>query len=364
LGKPLGPVRIELHPTNRCNLRCRFCWQTISKPEDVKYEIPDERLIELVGEAAELGVKEWIISGGGEPFMRPEVSLKIMKLIKAQGMWGQLTTNGVLLKKSDVKTLVDIGWDQIQFSVDSPDAKTHDFLRRGKNAFKQAIGNAKLLAQYRSKKGSNKPYLGFNTCITAKNYDKLCDMIRLGKEVGFDLVFFEPVYVGYVSKIRLELNDKEKQVLEKAAKKAKKLAEKLGIATNADRFMRTELVDKQDFGNVVIRETETSDDTYISAPCYQPWYLMGIKGCGMAGCCSTFEQGEYLQDKSLKEIWFGKLFNNIREDVLSHQLPEYCKKCSVVVVMDNKEIRKSLKTEILKHKISPRRIIKRMVHTK
>ena len=344
-GKPLGPLRIEIHPTNKCNLKCKFCWQTTVVGEvDRSNEIPYNSLLKIVEDASKLDVKEWIVSGGGEPFYRGKETLGMMELIKKKKMWGQLTTNASLLTEEYIKKIVKMGWDQVQISLDGPTAEVHDFIRSVPGTFKIATKAAKLFSFYRKKYMKQKPYLGFNTCITRHVHDKMCEMIKLGKEVGFDLVFFEPVYAGYVSNHRFTLNKKETNILEQEAKKAKELANQINIATNADKFIRTELVDKTSFNNVVLRESSAKDDNlYVNAPCYQPWYLMGIKANGLAGCCSTFEKGEYIHNKSLQEVWFGDLFNKIRKDMLDRKLPNYCKKCSVVVVTDNQVIRDKLK---------------------
>ena len=342
-GAPKGPVRIEIHPTNRCNLKCRFCWQTTATKDAYSLELSDERLIDVVHQAHGLDVKEWIVSGGGEPMVRGSVSVKVMELIKEYGMWGQLTTNGVLLNEDRARRLVEIGWDQIQFSLDGPTAEIHDYLRDKEGTFDAAVRNAGMLSYFKRKLKRDAPYLGFNTVLCAKNFDHMEGMIELAYKVGFQLVYFEPIYAGYLEQERLALTEEEKAALPKYAKAAKKLGDRLGVATNADRFIETRLVDKSDFEQVVLRETEADEDAYVSAPCYQPWYLMGIKGCGLAGCCSTFEEGERIQEKTLQEVWFGALFNRLRGEMLSKDLPEYCAKCSVVVVMDNKEIRKHLK---------------------
>lgn len=345
-GKPQPPVRIELHPTNRCNLKCKFCWQSKAKNQDYSLELSEEKLINIVKEAGEWGVKEWIISGGGEPLVRKDVTLKLMKLIKIYNMWGQLTTNGTLFDEKIAKEVVDMKWDQVQFSIDGPDAKTHDYLRGVNGAFEKAVKNAKLLSDYKEETENNTPYLGFNTVLNRLNYNKLLDMIDLCKEVGFQLVYFEPVYPGYLEKERLTLNEDEKKEMQECIKKVSKRAKKLGISTNIENFQRKELINKESFENTVIKETGKDTNPYISAPCYQPWYLMGIKACGLAGCCSTFEIGEKIQNKTLKDIWNGPVFNKLRKEMLSKKLPSYCSKCSVVVVMDNKEIRKHLKEEL------------------
>lgn len=341
-GKPQPPVRIELHPTNRCNLKCRFCWQSAAKDQDYSLELNDQKLFQIVNEAGKWGVKEWVVSGGGEPLVRKNATLNILRLIKKYDMWGQLTTNGVLFDEKSIKDVVDIGWDQIQFSIDGPDARTHDYLRSVEGTFEKAVRNAKLLASYKKKNSKDKPYLGFNTVLNRLNYDKLPEMIEICHEVGFQLTYFEPVYPGYLEKERLSLNENEKEELQGYIKKAIKKAKKLKISTNIENFYKKHLIDKDNFKKTVIKETKEDENAYIRAPCYQPWYLMGIKGCGLTGCCSTFEVGERIQNKTLKEIWHGPVFNRLRQEMLSQKLPSYCSKCSVVVVMDNKEIRKRL----------------------
>jgi len=332
-----GPVRMELHPTDRCNLNCIFCWRSSKKSGE--QELSEEKLLSIVREAAEMGVKEWIVSGGGEPLMRKETTLKVLKEIKKYGMWGLLTTNGTLLTERDAEFLVKIGWDQVQFSIDGPNAQINDFLRPP-NSFNRITKAVKNLRKIRDKMGSRKPYIGFNTIITRFNYNKLTEMIELAKEVGSELVYLEPVYPGY-SDIRVELNEEEMKELKKEVKRAVKRAKELGIDTNAETFLEVQLADKTDLRKKILKEVEGIEG-FKGAPCFRPWYLMGIKASGFAGCCSTFERGEFIQGKSLKEVWFGKVFNQLREEMLRKEIPEYCEKCSIVVLMENRVLRRML----------------------
>jgi MoaA/NifB/PqqE/SkfB family radical SAM enzyme len=346
-GIKQGPVRIELHPTNKCNAKCVFCWQ-ITKKKDFDYssELSEEKLISLVNEAAAFGVREWIISGGGEPLVRHDETIKIMKLIKQKGMWGQLTTNGELFNEKDIEELVNVGWDQIQFSIDSSDSKIHDSLRGKKGLHNKAMQNFELFVKFKKLLGKSKPYMGFNVILNRKNYDKLDKMIELANQAGSQLVYFEPIYPGYLSKDELSLTKKQKNELSKHIKKASDLAKKYNISTNILTFLDKNLSDKTHFSDTILDYSESKpkikDNKYLSLPCYQPWYLLGIKANGLAGCCSTFELGEDIHTKSLKEVWFSKTFDNIRKNLLDKKLPDYCKKCSVVVVMENKEIRNLL----------------------
>lgn len=341
-GNPQPPVRIEIHPTDRCNLRCRFCWQVTADNLDYSWELPDEKWLSIIHEAGQIGVKEWIISGGGEVFMRPKLGMELMRTIKSYGMWGQLTTNATLMTEENVQDLVRMDWDQVQISLDAPDAESQDYLRCQKNVFSRAIRTAKRLSHYKRTLGSEMPYLGFNTILNRKNYTRLAEHIELAHGVGFQLVYFEPLYPGYVRGERLELNEQESEEMQPYIKEAKQRAEELGVATNVERFLRTDLMDKADIKNIIQREAGAEQDRFMSAPCYQPWFLMGIKGSGLAGCCSSFEVGEKIHDKTLAEVWYGDTFNKLRQEMLKKTLPDYCEKCSIYVVMDNKEIRKAL----------------------
>jgi MoaA/NifB/PqqE/SkfB family radical SAM enzyme len=247
-----------------------------------------------------------------------------------------------LFRERDVIKLIKIGWDQVQISVDGPNARIQNYLRQARGAFQKAVRTARLFTLWKKRLKSDKPYLGFNTVLTRLVFDKMDEMIRLAAEVGSQLVYVEPLYPGYLKGERLELNEDEKRKFKKCIGKVMKLAKELGVSTNIDHFLEIELVDKSSFEQTVLKQVEKLSPTLLHAPCYQPWYLMGIKGSGLTGCCSTFETGEWIQNKSLEEIWFGPFFDRIREKMIKRELPSYCSKCSVVVVMDNRKLRKQL----------------------
>jgi MoaA/NifB/PqqE/SkfB family radical SAM enzyme len=340
-GKKEGPVRMELHPTDSCNLNCIFCWKRKEK-NPTKKELSETKLLQVVKEAARLGVMEWIVSGGGEPLMRKEVTLKVLKEIKKYKMWGLLTTNGTLLEEKDAEKLVKMGWDQVQFSIDGPNKEINDFLRPP-NSFERIIKAVKNLKKVRKQLHSDKPCIGFNTILNKMNFNKMDEMVELASEVGAELVFFEPIYPGY-SDIDLLIPKEKNEELVKSVKRCEKLAKNLGVNTNARDFLEVQLADKSDLRKKILKEVEKLDG-FIGAPCFRPWYLMGIKASGFAGCCSTFERGEFIQGKHLSEVWFGKTFNELRREMLNKQIPDYCSKCSIVVFNENRFLRKMMQHE-------------------
>jgi MoaA/NifB/PqqE/SkfB family radical SAM enzyme len=105
--------------------------------------------------------KPKIYLGGTEPFIREDL-LAILEYLKSQNFSVALATNGTLLDLEKIEKLVDIGVDDIKFSIDGKE-EMHDAIR-GKGVFKKATQAAKNMAHY--KKLKEKPGV-LNTTINA-----------------------------------------------------------------------------------------------------------------------------------------------------------------------------------------------------
>ncbi|GAI52668.1 unnamed protein product, partial [marine sediment metagenome] len=145
-------------------------------------ELSIQSLLGIVRDAAELGVKDWLISGGGEPFVRAGI-VEVMKEIKKSDMYGDIITNGTLLTEEIIKDLVEANWDRIRFSIDGSNASTHNYLRGKKGAFSKTTNNIKLFEEYKNKMKKEKPSLEFSTVLTNKNYTEIIDIIKLASTV-------------------------------------------------------------------------------------------------------------------------------------------------------------------------------------
>lgn len=94
-------TRLFIEITNKCNLRCKHCYNSRGDIQNDCISITDfERLIK---EAFELGVI-YIDVTGGETFSH-SMALKLISLASENGMIINLYTNGVLLKKEIIHFL-------------------------------------------------------------------------------------------------------------------------------------------------------------------------------------------------------------------------------------------------------------------
>lgn len=343
-GNQAGPYTLEINPTNRCNLECRFCWQRGTNP-DLSKELSSDKLIKTIEEAANLGVEEVRIPGSGEPLIRKEVVVEMIKIIKENNMHGLLITNGTFLDEDLMKRLVEWDWDNLTVSIDGPDADTHDYLRQKEGTFRQVEKNLKKLNRIKSETASEKPKLRFNCVLTDKNYDKLPEMLEFAKNYGCQDFQLQPMTpFSHIGEQCMFNGDEEE--LDKYLRKASEIAEKYNIYNNLDDFVSNDVVKRTDEMDEVTKEEVSAEgDDFLSAPCYEPWYNMVILPNGKTAQCSMFggKGGVQIKGKSLEEVWFGEYFERTRERILKGDMFEYCENCCVPVNMENRKIRNELK---------------------
>lgn len=139
LFKQNVPLEINIHITDRCNLRCTYCYSNF-----YKRNIPDiskTDIFRIVDGFKKLGSLEVSLIGG-EPFLHPDFS-EIIEYIKDKGLFCSTVTNGYFIKRhlEGVKKL-DMGC----VSLDGPE-EIND-ITRGKGSFKAAIKGLELLREH------------------------------------------------------------------------------------------------------------------------------------------------------------------------------------------------------------------------
>lgn len=353
-GEPQPPIRIDLEPTLSCNLKCKFCWQrSEERLRQCNYSNPliEQRILEIVDEAAELGVLEWQIAGGWEPMVKPDFCLELMHRIKRYGMYGCLTTNGTLFTEKAIKGLVETGWDQILFSLEGPNAKIHDYLTGMKGSFARSVKAMSLFNKYKKELKTEKPVYSFHTVLTNKNFTQLKKMISWGYKLGTSGVCFEPINVWSDEGAKLKLSDAETKEFQKSIPKAIKFANELNVPTNLESLQEVRLIEKKHMNEILLKdvqklkEEESKKYPLFNTPCFNPWLNLEIRISGhVVPCrlCDTHQYASKVHTKKLADIWHSPYFNRIRNQILENKLPRYCKTCASGIIIDFREIREEL----------------------
>jgi len=308
LKEKSGPTLLMLSPTDYCNLNCKICWR---RRKNATFAQPSfEFLSKILKEAGEMKVETVDLTGGGEPFIRKDI-IQLMRLVKRCGMKGTITTNSTLIKKSDVEKIVEMKWDEIKFSLDGSSPKVNDYIR-GKGTFNKVLKCIKMFREIKKKKSSSYPSLRLCFTITKTNLTDIPNYIKLAKKLKINDISFSALFEWESNKEFWLEKNKKKELLE-ILKKGLEISKKEGIKTNLEPIIK--------FG--VWEHLEPKF-------CFAPWYMLFINARREAMMCCTLAslyQNKLGKVKSLKEIWFGKKMEMLRERMKKKVFFKECKRC-------------------------------------
>ncbi len=352
------PYSIEYHPTNLCNLKCIMCGtraehrrlksfdKNFDPARDAKFELTEEEVMNLIKDSANLGVREWLITGGGEPFVK-EYMIRVMQEIKNNGIFGNLNTNGVLLDKQKISNIVEMKWDMIMFSIDSHESSVHDSIRGVPGTFSKVDQTLKTIKNIKSKKQTSTPKIVFNTVLTNKIYNKIDKFLEYAANVGCEDITFNPLMVFDADSKKLELSPIQENSFQGFIGRLVYLSKKLGINTNLEslRIRKNRRSDEMD--KVIMENISESDNDFSTIPCFKPYLNVLIKMNGLISPCCMVENYRYnIREMSLEEIWYGPYFTNLRKSMKQRKLIKECSKCVFSQIMHNIELRNQLKKRI------------------
>ena len=133
-GKRVAPIYIRIKPTNLCNQNCYYChyknpYLTLDQyvPAD---EIKREKMLEIVRDMKDIGVKAVTFSGGGEPLLYPYIE-ETMEAVLDAGIDLSIITNGTLLTGRKAELLSQAKW--VRISLESGCAETYSKIRDRKS---------------------------------------------------------------------------------------------------------------------------------------------------------------------------------------------------------------------------------------
>lgn len=128
------PLVMSMEVTMRCPLRCSHCYVSAGTP--LPEELGTERWLDLIEEAAEMGVLRAYITGG-EPLALRGID-RLLERATARMIWVELATSGVGLRAATVDLLARAGNCSVQVSLDGPE-NVHNAVRGRPRAFRAAL---------------------------------------------------------------------------------------------------------------------------------------------------------------------------------------------------------------------------------
>ncbi len=187
-GQPIAPIYIEISPTNRCNLRCRFCALEYRQGESC--DIDHARLQQLLCEFAEVGVRSVCFAGEGEPLLYPYFAEAVMQCARG-GLHCAVATNGTCLDRELAVTMVrNLTWVKISLNAIRPATYAEIHRCSADNLERVLAGIAMLVEERRRCEG--KATIGVQAVLLPENAGEMVEMAGRLRELGVDYFVIKP----------------------------------------------------------------------------------------------------------------------------------------------------------------------------
>jgi MoaA/NifB/PqqE/SkfB family radical SAM enzyme len=230
----------------------------------------------VIRESEQLGAVT-VVFTGGEPLLRPDIYDLIRWVDKDEAV-ALMFCNGLLLTQENVRKLADAGLWCIHVSIDSPDAKAHDEMRRAPGCFDKAIEGLK-----RAKDAGM--LAGISTYATPERLHngQVVEMIELARSMWLDeITVFDVVPTG-----RLLLEDRKHLLNEE---------DKAELCRLEDEY------NKDHLPPLVITQAHVNGPTGVG--CYGGWCQFYVTAQGeLTPCDFTPLTFGNVRDESVGEAW-------------------------------------------------------------
>lgn len=283
---PTFPTHLEIEASSACQMKCPMCKTTQMIREGIKFQgfMNIELYKKIIDECQDEPIYSIKLSWRGEPLLNPHI-VKMVSYAKRKGIRDvAFLTNGERLNPKLIEELVNAGLDWISISFDGME-KIYNKIRKPA-IFEETIEKIKYIRFYREKINKKKPLIRIQSVHSAIQ----------GKELEF-LKLWECI------------------------------ADRVNFIADQKRS-----IDQKDYRH---------DPYYI---CPSLWQRMCISWDGkVVQCYGDYMEGNILgnvKERSLKEIWHDKPFNELRKLMKKGKrlVTKPCKTCSDGGITEEEEV--------------------------
>jgi PqqA peptide cyclase len=300
-----APVGLLAELTHRCPLQCPYCSNPVEL-ERVNTELATEDWQRVMREAAALGILQIHLSGG-EPTARRDL-VDIVKTAADCGLYTNLITAAVLLKREQLEALKEAGLDHVQISIQDVDAQAENADRIG--GYKGGSAKKKIVAGWVRELGLP---LTINAPIHRHNVYNVSNIIDYAVSLGAGRVEIAHVqYYAWALKNRASLMPTREEFMASAKIVERKREELKGV--------------------IVIDSVVPDYYAKYPKPCMGGWGrgIINVTPSGRVLPCHAAEtikglEFDNVRDKPLGEIWLnGSAFQQYRG---TSWMKEPCRSC-------------------------------------
>ncbi len=358
-----GPIRVIVGLADKCNYRCRTCYQSESQ-EFAQFDLSSSDLRRLSDVFRYAHIVS--VGGFGEPLLSPAAP-HVLRLAHEAGAATQIVTNGSLLQR-----IANLPLDRIEVSMDGASANVLETIRSGAS-LNLIVKNLQALSE-EQRRG-----VAFNVVVNKLNVSEIVAIVELARNLGLGEVCLQSfaAYLPWHNDMRLTADDL--LVLDEQVKLAREQAGPVRVrdlvVRHADRrstavpaqevleslrvmppaknphaqeeiagelraALDTAFSDRADFLRALsaVRAPVSQhfevrgalEDTPTQLPyCLEPFTSIVVNSDGSTNpcCILTWNMGN-INDQPIEEIWNGVQYRTLRSAMITRRdMPAKCKSC-------------------------------------
>ena len=233
-----------------------------------------------------------------EPYLNKDF-FKFVKYASNLKIYTATSTNAHFLNKKNARLTVKSGLDRLIISLDGTNQEMYETYRKGGD-YEKVIKGIENIIYWKKKLKSHKPYVIIQFLVFRHNEDKISEIKRLGKNLGFNEVQIKTA----------QFYDFEKGI---------------PLIPENEKYSRYKKMPDGTFeikGRLPIR-------------CFRMWHSCVITWDGLVvPCCfdkdATHLMGD-LKSESFEEIWKGQKYKDFRTKILKNRKQiDICRNCTEV----------------------------------
>ncbi|MBU4185295.1 MAG: radical SAM protein [Proteobacteria bacterium] len=264
------PVMLSLYITNKCNLRCSYCFiQDEKVPQEVRNsEFTLEEIKKIIDDFYRLGTR-MIFLLGGEPLVHKKFG-EIVEYIHRKGIVIHVNTNGTLIdKKIDELKFADgicVSLDGIGEANDS---------HRGKGVYELAISNIEKAKSVGLK-------CRIHSMLTRANLHKFEELVHVAKELGVMITISPAHYIEAGNNKELIIKDDEYRAFWGKYYELKKQGYPIG---NSLYTIEAMINWPLGYGEIMMKNAKLPEGYQRPIPCVNSKYYVGLSADGILHYC-------------------------------------------------------------------------------
>ena len=302
----IDPIFVTFEATQRCNLRCIGCpyHSPHAKGDPSRHSNVEDLSLSLVRKVCEqLKTKRTrviVIEGAGEPFMNPNI-LEIISTIKSYGFFLIILTNGTLLDRKVVQSLIGSQVDLVKVSLwaNTDEECVDNYPGANPNNYRKILNGLNLLSSLKEERTSRLPEVWIHNPVNCYNFQSLHAMVDLAVNTKCDGLSYSPFINFRGAMGHIALSEDEEQVMQSSLLGIRKRLNSLSLQHNIDHLML---------------RYKIGENVWKKIPCYIGWVHSRISADGIAHPCCRCELDLGNLDKSdFQEYWEGPAMRAFRQ---------------------------------------------------